>query len=125
MIYDYPRDPAGLRWDDHYLMADPIAAIVLSKRVHRGCGRRARGSREGKSMRLRASCERRMDGGQQPRQPALLDLHDGSADADVQRSDDGEVSSESEERQAWNTRLSAGLSTTPPSTAAQKRANCD
>jgi hypothetical protein len=36
MIYDYPRDPAGLRWDDHYLMDDPIAAIVLSKRVHRG-----------------------------------------------------------------------------------------
>jgi hypothetical protein len=32
MIYDYPRDPAGLRWDDHYLMDDPIAAIVLSKR---------------------------------------------------------------------------------------------
>jgi hypothetical protein len=53
-------------------------------------------------MRLRASCERRVDGGQQPRQPALLDLHHSGADADVQRSNDGQVSSESEEETSMN-----------------------
>jgi hypothetical protein len=28
----YPKNPAGLNWQDHYTMADQIVAIVESKR---------------------------------------------------------------------------------------------